>query len=376
MRGRVDAQGVMFHAFHIEDFVPANHPLRSIKARADRILKAMSPDFNRAYTKHGAPSIPPERLIKALLLRALYSIRSETQLVEQIRYNFLFRWFLDLQPTDGVWVQETFTMNRRRFEEHGLVRKFFDRVVADAILEGLVSEDHFSVDGTLIESYASIKSLRPIDQQDQRVSDGSDDDDPGNPTVNFRGEKRSNKTHRSVTDGEARLARKGKGQPAKLSHGGHVLMENRNGLCMDIAVDDPNSKYERLQAAIMLERTYKRHRLWPKTLGADGNYKEGAFLAALEGDGITPHVPLPNGPIRGEGPASTARRRAKRRMTTKGYAISQRIRKRAEEVIGWCKTVGGLARAWFIGRWKLRQQSEATAAAYNLLRMARLAPAG
>lgn len=376
MRGRVDAQGVMFHAFHIEDFVPASHPLRSIKQRADRVLKTMSPDFNRAYTKHGAPSIPPERLIKALLLRALYSIRSETQLVEQIGYNFLYRWFLDLQPTDGVWVQETFTMNRRRFEEHGLVRKFFDRVVADAILEGLVSEEHFSVDGTLIESYASIKSLRPIEKQDQKVSDGSDDDDPGNPTVNFRGEKRSNKTHRSVTDVEARLARKGKGQPAKLCHGGHVLMENRNGLCMDIAVDDPNGKYERLQAAIMLERTYRRHRLWPKTLGADGNYKAGAFLAALEGDGITPHVPLPDGPIRGDGPESTARRQAKRRMKTKGYAISQRIRKRAEEVIGWCKTVGGLARAWFIGRWKLRQQSEATAAAYNLLRMARLAPAG
>lgn len=376
MRGRVDAQGVMFHAFHIEDFVPASHPLRAIKERADRVLKAMSPDFNRAYTKHGAPSIPPERLIKALLLRALYSIRSETQLVEQISYNFLYRWFLDLQPTDGVWVQETFTMNRRRFEEHGLVRKFFDRVVADAILEGLVSEDHFSVDGTLIESYASIKSLRPIEQQDQQVSDGSDDDDPGNPTVNFRGEKRSNKTHRSVTDAESRLARKGKGQPAKLCHGGHVLMENRNGLCMDIAVDDPNSKYERLQAAIMLERTYKRHRLWPKTLGADGNYKEGAFLAALEGDGIMPHVPLPDGPIRGDGPESTARRSAKRRMKTKGYAISQRIRKRAEEVIGWCKTVGGLARAWFVGRWKLRQQSQATAAAYNLLRMARLAPSG
>lgn len=375
MRGRVDPQGVMFHAFSIEDFVPADHPLRPIKQRADRILKAMSRDFNRAYTQQGAPSIPPERLIKALLLRSLYSIRSETQLVEQIGYNFLFRWFLDLQPTDAVWVQETFTMNRRRFEEHGLVRKFFDRVVAEALLEGLVSEDHFSVDGTLIESYASIKSLRPIDQQDQKVRDGGDDDDPGNPTVDFRGQKRSNQTHRSVTDPESRLARKGKGQPARLSHSGHVLMENRNGLCVDIAVDDPNPARERLQAAIMLEHTYKRHKLWPKTLGADGNYKEGAFLAALEGDGIAGHVPLPGRPIRGESSASAARRRAKRRMQTKGYAISQRIRKRAEEVIGWCKTVGGLARAWFIGRWKLRQQSEVTAAAYNLLRLVRLAPA-
>ena len=188
MRGRVEAQGVMFHAFQIDDFVPADHPLRSIKRRADAILKAMSPDFNAAYTQQGAPSIPPERLIKALLLRALYSIRSETQLVEQISYNFLFRWFLDLQPTDAVWVQETFSMNRARFEQHGLVRKFFDRVVAEAILAGLVSGDHFSVDGTLIESYASIKSLRPIRTQDQKVSDGADDDDPGNPTVNFHGE--------------------------------------------------------------------------------------------------------------------------------------------------------------------------------------------
>lgn len=376
MRGRVEAQGVMFHAFNIEDFVPAEHPLRSIKRRADAILKDMSPDFSRAYTKQGAPSIPPERLIKALLLRALYSIRSETQLVEQIGYNFLYRWFLDLQPTDGVWVQETFSMNRERFEEHGLVRKFFDRVVAAAIVSGLVSDDHFSVDGTLIQSYASIKSLRPIQTKDQKVSDGADDDDPGNPTVNFRGEKRSNKTHRSITDAESRLARKGNGQPAKLSHGGHVLMENRNGLCLDIAVDDPNLKYERLQAAVMLKRTYRRHGLWPKTLGADGNYKEGAFLAALEGDGITPHVPLPDGPIRGDTDADHARGRAKRRMKTKGYAISQRVRKRIEELIGWCKTVGGMARAWFIGRWKLRQQAEATGAAYNLLRLARLAPGG
>lgn len=376
MRGRVESQSVMFHAFQIEDVVPAGHPLRSIKQRADAILKGMSADFNRAYKRQGAPSIPPERLLKALLLRALYSLRSETQLVEQIGYNFLFRWFLDLQPTDGVWVQETFSMNRQRFEQHGLVRKFFDRVVAEAITAGLVSDDHFSVDGTLIESYASIKSLRPIETKDQKVSDGADDDDPGNPTVNFRNEKRSNQTHRSITDGEARLARKGKGQPAKLSHSGHVLMENRSGLCLDIAIDGPNGKNERVQAVKMLKRTHKRHGLWPRTLGADGNYREGSFMAALEEDGITPHVPLPDGPIRGHTQADEARRRAKRRAKTLGYAISQRVRKRIEEVIGWCKTVGGLARAWFIGHWKIRQQAEATAAAYNLLRLARLQPAG
>ena len=375
MRGRVDTQNVMFHAFHLEDFVPVNHPLRSIKPRADAILKTMSRDFDRAYGRGGGPSIPPERLIKALLLRALYSIRSETQLVEQIRYNFLFRWFLDLQPSDDVWVQETFSMNRQRFEEHGFVRTFFERVVREAILEGLVSPDHFSVDGTLIQSYASMKSLRPIETSDRKVSDGSDDHDPGNPTVNFRGERRSNDTHRSLVDPEARLARKGKGQPALLSHGGHVLMDNRSGLCLDIAVTDPNPACERLAAAVMLERTYETHGLSPRTLGADGNYREGAFLAALEGEGITPHVPMPAGPIRGVEPASEARRRAKRRMKTRGYALSQRARKRIEELIGWCKTIGGLTRTCFVGLWKIRQQGEATAAAYNLLRMTRLAPA-
>ncbi len=374
MRGRVDAQGVMFHAFHIEDFVPAEHPLRSVKARADAILKAMSRDFDDAYSPTGGPSVPPERLLKGLLLRALYSIRSDTQLCEQIVYNFLYRWFLDLQPSDPVWTPEVFSMNRQRFDEHQLVRKFFERVVAESITAGLASSEHFTVDGTLIQSYASIKSLRPIGTADRQVSDGADDDDRGNPTVNFRGEKRGNATHRSLTDPEARLARKGPGQPATLAHSGHVLMENRTGLCLDITVDDPNPTRERLQAAVLLERTYARHKLWPKTLGADGNYKEGAFLAALESDGITPHVPLSPGPIRGDDAAAAARRHALRRMRTKAYALSQRVRKRVEEIFGWCKTIGGLARAWFIGRWKLQQQAEITAAAYNLLRLARRAP--
>lgn len=381
MRGRVDRQAIMFHAFHIEDFVPAAHPLRQIKTRADAILKAMSPLFDRAYTRRGGPSIPPERLIKALLIRALFGIRSESQLVEQIQYNFLFRWFLDLKPTDDVWVQETFSMNRKRFEEHDFVRIFFDRVVKDALLEGLVSEDHFSVDGTLIQSYASIKSLRPIDSTDAKVSDGADDDDPGNPTVNFRDEKRSNATHRSLTDPEARLARKSKGQPALLSHSGHMLMENRNGLCLAVAIDEANPACERKQAQALLAQVRKTHKLRPRTLGADGNYKAGAFLAALDARQIKAHVPLPDGPIRGldsskpaERTSARARTRAKRRMTTKGYALSQRIRKRIEELIGWFKQMGGLARTWLVGRWKILQQVEATAAAYNLLRMSRLSP--
>ena len=374
MRGRVDSQTDVFHAFNIEDLIPADHPLRPIKGRADAILKRMSRDFSKAYGKTGRPSIPPERLIKALLLRALYSVRSEIQLCEQINYNMLFRWFLDLQPSQKVWTPEVFSMNRERFEQHGFVRKFFEQVVAEAIVEGLVSEEHFSVDGSLIQSYASLKSLRPIGTQDEKVSDGSDDDDSGNPTVNFREQKRSNQTHRSLVDPEARLARKGKGQPALLSHSLHLLMENRNGLCLDIELDEANGIAERLQAAVMLERTHERHGLAPRTLGADGNYKEGAFLVACEGDGITPHVPLPDGPIRGDDENAAARRRAKRRMKTKAYAISQRVRKRVEEMIGWLKTIGGMARSRFVGRWKIRLDGHVTAAAYNLLRMARLAP--
>ena len=265
-------------------------------------------------------------------------------------------------------------MNRQRFDQHGFVRDFFDRVVDGAILEGLVSEDHFTVDGTLIQSFASMKSLRPIGTKDKKVSDGADDDDAGNPTVNFHNEKRSNTTHRSIVDSEARLARKGKGKPALLSHSAHVLMENRNGLCVDIAVDEANGYAERVQSGVMLDHVHRRHGLRPRTLGADAGYKDGAYLDALERFGIEPHVPIGDGPIRGVDQDAEARRHARRRQRTKGYQVSQRIRKRVEEIFGWCKTVGELAHCRFVGRWKLKQQGEVVAAAYNLLRLARLAP--
>jgi len=375
MRGRIDRQGEIYHTFNLEDLVPAKHPLRAVKARADKVLAGMSGRFNRAYATTGRNGIPPERLIKALLLQALYSIRSEIQLCEQIAYNMLYRWFLDMNPSDVVWTPEVFSMNRERFDEHGLVRDFFDRVVHEAVLEDLVSEDHFSVDGTLIQSFASMKSLRPIGSDDQKVSDGADDDDPGNPTVDFRGQKRSNRTHRSIVDPEARLARKGPGKPALLSHSAHVLMENRNGLCLAITVDEANGVAERVQSGAMLDHVRRRHGLWPRTLGADGAYKDGKYLDALERFGIVPHIPIGDGPIVGIDDTTQARRRARRRRRNVGYEISQRIRKRVEEIIGWCKVVGGLARSRFVGRWKLEQQGEVTAAAYNLLRMARLAPA-
>jgi transposase len=375
MRGRVDPQGDIYHTFNIHDLIPANHPLREIRKRADRVLAGMSRGFNAAYGKTGRPSIPPERLIKALLLQALYSIRSEIQLCEQIGYNLLFRWFLGMQPSERAWTPEVFSMNRQRFAEHGFVQTFFDRVVRDALLEGVASREHFAVDGTLIQSYASLKSIRPRETGDERVSDGSDDDDPGNPTVNFRGQKRTNATHRSIVDPEARLARKGDGQPALLSHSVHVLMDTASGLCLDVTVEEANGRAERVAAEAMLRRLKQRHPVYPASLAADKGYAAGPFLAEMEQRDITPHVPIPAGPIRGDHPAAEARRRAKRRMKTTAYRTAQRVRKRVEEIIGWCKTTGRMARTRFVGRWKITLQTLSTAAAYNLLRLARLRPA-
>ena len=227
---------------------------------------------------------------------------------------------------------------------------------------------------SLIESYGSLKSLRPIETTAARVSDGAQDDDPGNPTVSFRGERRGNRTHRSLTDPEARLARKGPGREAKLAHAAHVLMENRNGLVLDVSVSEANGRAERTEALTMIRRTKRRHRLRPRTLAADKGYAAGDFLHELEErEQIIPHIPVPAGPIRGSSPGSEARRRARRRQRSKGYQTSQRIRKRVEEIIGWDKTIGGLRRSRHVERWKIYQQALIVNAAYNLLRITRLA---
>lgn len=373
MRGKPDYQGQVYYAIDIESWIADDHPLRMVKRRADEVLRSMRKDFDRAYAKIGRRSIPPEILLKALLLQALYSIRSERQLVEQVQMNLLYRWFIDLSLDAPVWNATTFTKNRERFERHGLLRTFFDRVVEKAYVAEWASSEHFTVDGTLIESYASMKSLRPKDTQAERVSDGATDDDPGNPTVNFRGEKRSNRTHRSLTDPEARLARKSNGVGAKLCHSAHVLMENRNGLVVDVSVSETNGFAEREEALRLVRRTKRRQRVRPKTLAADKGYAAGAFLHELEAEeGIVPLIPVPNGAIRGDGPAHRARRRARRRQRTKRYQIAQRVRKRVEETFGWTKTIGGLRRSRHVGRWKIYQQALVANAAYNLLRMARL----
>jgi transposase len=370
MRGRSSSQETMFVMINVEASIPDNHPLRGIKTRCDSILKAMSRDFSGAYSHTGRPSIPPEQLLKAMLLQALYSIKSEMHLMQAIQFNLLYRWFLDIPGDRDAWTPEVFCVNRQRFSEHGLVRKFFDRVVAEAIAENLVSSDHFTVDGTLIRSWASLKSLRPKDALDQSHHD---DDDKGNPQVNFHGQKRTNQTHASYTDSEAMLARKGPGKEAHLSHSGHILMENRHGLCVDVDMDAADGRAERRNAVRMLERTKRRHEIEPETLGADAGYDAGEFICTIERMGITPHIAIKqHKTVVSDDEGGQARRRALKRSGTREYEISQRIRKRVEEVIGWFKVTGGLARFRLVGRWKNLMQMLMTASAYDLLRMTKL----
>ena len=280
MRGRVDEQPPLFHVFSVEDRIRPDHPLREVKRRVDALLAAMDAQFTAAYSRTGRPSVPPERRLKALLLMTLYSIRSERQLCERIDTDLLFRWFLDLQPSDEAFDPTTFSKNRDRLEEHRLTRAFFDAVVGRAIAHGLCRE-HFSVDGTLIESFAAAKSFRPKDEPTDR-GDGNAFQ-PRNPEVDFRGQKRSNDTHASRTDPEARLYRKSAGREAKLAHMGHLLTENRHGLIVGVTVSQANGTAERQAALDLLTRAKRRHQLRPKTLGADKGTTRARSFASWSG---------------------------------------------------------------------------------------------
>lgn len=380
MRGEADDQLPLFHVFEVEDRIRADHPLRDIKRRTDRILAAMNDRFAAAYSHTGRPGVPPERLLKALLLMALYSIRSERQLCEAIDLNLLFRWFLDLQPSDTAFDATTFTKNRQRLDDHELTKSFFDAVVAEALTCGLCSE-HFSVDGTLIESLASAKSFRPKDATDDEPKDGNGFK-PRNVEVDFHGQKRTNDTHRSTTDPEAKLYRKSRGQGAKLSHMGHVLSENRNGLILTVAATEASGTAERTATLAMLDNLKATHDRQPATLGADRGFDDGEFFQKLEGRKIEPHIPLVKEPRdpkavpdKKQVPGVKARQRMKRRMGSEGYRLSQKCRKKVEECFGWLKTIAGLDRCRTVGRWKLQQALEIGAAAFNLVRMRKLAPA-
>jgi transposase len=382
MRGKADRQLPLFHTFEVEDRIRADHPLRDIKRRTDRILDSLHGRFDAAYSATGRPSVPPERLLKALLLMALYSIRSERQLCEQIDLNLLFRWFLDMQPSDDAFDATTFTKNRQRLETHGLTNAFFDAVVAEALAQDLCSE-HFSVDGTLIESFASAKSFRPKDSanpQDGNPPDGNGFK-PSNPDVDFHGQQRTNETHASRTDPEAKLYRKGLGKEAKLAHMGHVLAENRNGLIVTIAATEANGTAERTATLDMLDDLKVTHGRVPATLGGDKGYDDGDFFQKLERRRIEPHIPLVKDPVDPKTvqhtkrlPGVRARHRMKRRRDTERYRLSQRCRKKVEECFGWLKSVAGMGRSRVVGRWKLRQLLEVSAAAFNLVRMRQLAP--
>src|SRR5512135_321201 len=363
MRGYFDSQPMIIAYINLEKRVPQDHPLRKIKFMADQELKRLSPLFNEMYSHTGRPSIPPERLLKSLLLIALYSVRSERQFCEQMDYNLLFRWFLDMELGDESFDPTVFTKNRERLMEHEVGRRFFDAVVRQARGAGLMSDDHFTVDGTLIEAWASMKSFRP---QGEKPSDRPTDGDPSNPAVDFHGEKRSNATHQSTTDPESRLMRKAKGKEAKLSFGAHALMENRHGLLVDLQVTPATGTAEAEAAEAMLKRQ-GRKRVKPKTLVGDKWYDTRGFVSMLRGRKITPHV-AQNTERRG-GSAIDGR-------TTRhaGYEISQRIRKRVEEIGGWIKVIGGFRKTRYKGELRTQLAGWFVGAAYNLLRMAKLMP--
>jgi len=356
MRGQLAPQSSMFHYFSAESRVPTDHPLRKVKKLADRALKAISLELDAVYSSQGRPSIAPERLLKGQLLIALYSIRSDRQFCEQLNYNILFRWFLDMDLESTGLDQSNFSRLRERLVSTDIARRFFDEVVSLARRDKLLSCDHFTVDGTLIEAWASFKSFR------RKEGGPPKDGDDGTGMADFRGEKRSNATHQSTTDPDSRLMRKGNGQPAKLSYGGHVLMENRNGLCVDILVS-ASTEAEHRAARSLLSRARQRH-IRPKTLGADKGYHVKDFVAHLRQQQIHPHI------------ARIDNRRTPgldaRTTSTEGYRISQRKRKRVEEIFGWLKTVGGLRKTRFIGQAKTQMAAFISGAAYNLLRIARL----
>jgi transposase len=353
MRGDDQQTGQLFSYVSPEQRVPADHPLRPVRAMTDAALRQLSPRFAALYAQTGRPSVPPEKLLRALLLQILYSVRSERLLMEQLEYNLLFRWFVGLSIDDAVWTPTTFTKNRDRLLEGDIAAAFFQAVLAQARGARLLSDEHFTVDGTLLEACASLKSFR---RKGERVPPP---DDPGNPSVDFHGERRSNTTHASTTDPESRLAKKGVGQAAKLAYVGSVLMENRHGLVVDAAAVQASGTAER-DTAIAQVTALPAGR---QTLGGDKAYDQGPFVEAVRARGGTPHV------------ARKAATGAIDGRTTRhpGYEVSQRVRKRVEEIFGWLKTVGQLRKLRHRGVARVNWIFVFSAAAYNLVRMRRLA---
>jgi len=363
MRGSDERNGELFSYVDIEERIPAAHPLRAIRALVNEVLAALDGEFSELYAESGRPSIAPERLLRALLLQVLYTIRSERMLMEQLNYNLLFRWFVGLNMDDEVWDVTVFTKNRERLLKAKVARRFFQRVVEEARGLNLMSDEHFTVDGTLLEACASLKSFKKVEDGEEAGGE-SGVDDPGNPTVNFHGEERRNETHQSKSDPEARLARKGGGKEAKLSYSGHVLMENRNGLVAEVEVLAAYGTAEREAALVMMEAIPGAQRV---TVGADKGYDTQGFVAEARHRKVTPHVAQNN----------KRRKSAIDGRTTRhsGYAVSQQKRKRVEEIFGWLKTVGGMRKLRHRGLELVGWMFTLAAAAYNLVRIRNLAMA-
>ncbi|MGH9744191.1 MAG: IS5 family transposase [Candidatus Acidiferrum sp.] len=351
MRGDDQQQGAMFSYLSPKKRVSEDHPLRAIRAISDPALKELSSEFDRLYAVSGRPSIAPEKLLRALLLHVLYTIRSERLLMEQLDYNLLFRWFVGLND-EAVWVPTVFSNNRDRLLAGDIASAFFEGVVGKLREKNLLSDEHFTVDGTLLEAWAGAKSFRRKDGKGEPPEGGS------NPTVNFHGEQRSNATHESTTDWEARLATKAKGKEAKLSYAGHVLMENRNGLIVTTQVSKATGTAESEAALEMAEEVSGDRRV---TLGGEKGYDQKKLVEALRRENVTPHV------ARNEKrPGGSAI--DKRTSRHEGYEISQRVRKRVEEIFGWMKTIGLMRKLRHRGEERLGWKFTFTAAVYNLVR--------
>ena len=355
MRGPDIHQDTLFSTVSPADRVPKDHPLRPIRQLVDTALLALEEDFDALYAEAGRDSIPPEKLLRAQLLMVFYTIRSERQLMEQLDYNLLFRWFVGFSIEDPVWHHSTFTKNRDRLLEGDIARQFFAQVLAQADQAHLLSKEHFSVDGTVLEAWASHKSYRPKDDETPPKGGGR------NPSVDFWGQKRKRDTHESKTDPDAFMYRKSSGVAAKLSYLGHILMENRHGLVVNAQVTQATGTAEREAAIDMVSALKGTHRV---TLGADKNYDTQDCVEDLRLANVTPHVAQ----------NTTNRSSAIDERTTRhgGYATSLKIRKRIEECFGWLKTVGGLRKSRFVGREKLEFQFVMSFAAFNLIRMRNL----
>jgi transposase len=354
MRGDAMDTDAAFSYISPAQRVPKDHPLRPIREMADLALKELSPRFSKLYSKTGRPSIPPERLLRALLLQVLYSIRSERMLIEQLDYNLLFRWFVGLGMDDAVWDATTFTKNRDRLLAGDIAQLFFEEVSSQARMRELMSDEHFTLDGTLVEAWAGLKSFRKKTEKQPPPPD-----DPGNPTINFHGEKRKNDTHQSSTDPQARLYRKGNGQEAKLCFIGHVVMENRNGLAVAARVSQAHGRAEVETGLELVDEIPRAERI---TVAGDKGYDTRRFVDGLRERLATPHV------------AQKMRYSAIDGRVTRheGYAVSQRRRKRVEEIFGWLKTVALMRKTRLHGVAKVDWMFTFALAAYNLVRMRNL----